>query len=81
MIDENIGQETQGKKEKDNINKDNNQTQLIELVSPKAGTATSSPSSSMCNRIIGFLAMTFRVKQTRIGTSPTWKDLRKERTS
>jgi hypothetical protein len=43
MINENTKQETQGKTEKDNINQDKKQTQSIELVSPKAGTATSSP--------------------------------------
>jgi hypothetical protein len=35
--------ETQGKMDKDNINQDKNQTQSIQLESPKAGTATSSP--------------------------------------
>jgi hypothetical protein len=43
MINENIEQETQGKTEKDNLNQDKEQTQSTELVSPKAGTATSSP--------------------------------------
>jgi len=36
-------QETQGKTEKDIINQHKEQTQLTELESPKAGTATSSP--------------------------------------
>jgi hypothetical protein len=35
--------ETQGITDKDNINQDKNQTQSIQLESPKAGTATSSP--------------------------------------
>jgi len=35
--------ETQGKTEKDNINQNKEQTQSTGLVSPKAGTATSSP--------------------------------------
>jgi hypothetical protein len=35
--------ETQGKTEKNNINQDTKQTQPTELESPKAGTATSSP--------------------------------------
>jgi hypothetical protein len=35
--------ETQGKTEKENINQDKQQTQSTGLVSPKAGTATSSP--------------------------------------
>jgi hypothetical protein len=35
--------ETQGKTEKDNINQGKQQTQSTGLVSPKAGTATSSP--------------------------------------
>ena len=35
--------ETQGKTEKDNIIQGKQQTQSTELVSPKAGTATSSP--------------------------------------
>jgi hypothetical protein len=35
--------ETQGKTEKDNINPNKKQTQPTELVSPKAGTATSFP--------------------------------------
>jgi hypothetical protein len=43
MTNEKMEQETQGKTEKDNINQDKQQTQPTELVSPKAGTATSSP--------------------------------------
>lgn len=43
MINENTEQETQGVETKDTINQDKKQTQSIELVSPKAGTATSSP--------------------------------------
>ena len=35
--------ETQGIDEKDNINQNKEQTRIIELESPKAGTATSSP--------------------------------------
>ena len=41
--EEKMTTETQGKTEKDNINQDKQQTQPKELVSPKAGTATSSP--------------------------------------
>jgi hypothetical protein len=43
MTNENIEQEAQGKTVKDNINQDKEQTQSTGLVSPKAGTATSSP--------------------------------------
>ena len=43
MMNENIEQETQGKTVKDNVNQDTEQTQSTELESPKAGTATSSP--------------------------------------
>ena len=45
MINENMEQKTQGKTDIDNINQDIKQTEPIELVSPKAGTATSSPIS------------------------------------
>ncbi len=38
--------ETQGKADRGNINQDKEQAQLAELVSPKAGTATSSPTLS-----------------------------------
>jgi hypothetical protein len=37
--------ETQGKTDKNNINQEEEQAQLTELESPKAGTATSSPTS------------------------------------
>jgi hypothetical protein len=43
MIDGKMEQETQGKTNIDNINQDKEQIQSIELESPKAGTATSSP--------------------------------------
>ena len=39
--------ETQGKTDKDNISQNKTQTQLTQLETPKAGTATSSPTSSM----------------------------------
>lgn len=42
--------ETQGITDKDSINQDKNQTQSIELESPKAGTATSSPSDKMSSQ-------------------------------
>jgi hypothetical protein len=41
--EERMTTETQGKTEKDIINQDKKQTQSTELVSPKTGTATSSP--------------------------------------
>jgi hypothetical protein len=43
MMNENIEQETQGKTKINIINQDKEQTQPTELESPKAGTATSSP--------------------------------------
>jgi hypothetical protein len=49
--------ETQGKTDKDNINQDIQQKEITRLESPKAGTATSSPSSRIFFQIIGFLAM------------------------
>lgn len=42
-MNKNSLEETQGKTEKETIKQDTEQTQQTELVSPKAGTATSSP--------------------------------------
>jgi hypothetical protein len=50
--------ETQGKTEKEIINQNKEQTQLTELESPKAGTATSSPitvTASQADKIIAAL--------------------------
>ena len=47
-----MNSEIQGKTEKSNINEDKEQTQPTALVSPKAGTATSSPDDSTASPTI-----------------------------
>ena len=57
--------ETQGKTEENIINQDKKQTQPIELVSPKAGTTTSSPKEVQVHQLFSILHDTYTSRSFR----------------